>query len=88
MHVFAKKNPHVSYAIDALHFVVFAGLAIHNLRFNAASAGIFYAQGVKTNVFFFDRKPAAEKPWTDNLWIYDLRPNKHFTLKKNPLKRR
>ena len=35
----------------------------------------------------FDRKPAAEKPWTDKLWIYDLRTNKHFTLKENPLKR-
>jgi type I restriction-modification system DNA methylase subunit len=35
--------------------------------------GIFYAQGVKANVLFFDRKPAAEKPWTDKLWIYDLR---------------
>jgi type I restriction enzyme M protein len=49
--------------------------------------GIFYAQGVKTNVLFFDRKPAAEKPWTEKLWIYDLRTNKHFTLKENPLKR-
>ena len=26
--------------------------------------GIFYAQGVKANVLFFDRKPAAAKPWT------------------------
>ena len=49
--------------------------------------GIFYAQGVKANVLFFDRKPAAEKPWTEKLWIYDLRTNKHFTLKENPLKR-
>src|SRR6266436_2998615 len=39
--------------------------------------GIFYAQGVKANVLFFDRKPAAEKPWTEKLWIYDLRTNKH-----------
>jgi hypothetical protein len=28
----------------------------------------------------FDRKLAAEKPWTEKLWIYDLRTNKHFTL--------
>ncbi len=48
--------------------------------------GIFYAQGVKANVLFFDRKPAQEKPWTDQLWIYDLRTNQHFTLKENPLK--
>jgi type I restriction enzyme M protein len=48
--------------------------------------GIFYSQGVKANVLFFDRKPASEKPWTKGLWIYDLRTNKHFTLKENPLK--
>ncbi|MBL9171380.1 MAG: SAM-dependent DNA methyltransferase [Verrucomicrobiales bacterium] len=50
--------------------------------------GIFYAQGVKANVLFFDRKPAQEKPWTRKLWIYDLRTNLHFTLKENTLKRR
>ncbi len=49
--------------------------------------GIFYAQGVKANVLFFDRKPASERPWTTNLWVYDLRTNMHFTLKTNPLKR-
>ena len=48
--------------------------------------GVFYAQGVKANVLFFDRKPAREKPWTAKLWIYDLRTNKHFTLKTNPLR--
>jgi len=49
--------------------------------------GLFYAQGVKANVIFFDRKPASETPWTKKLWIYDLRTNMHFTLKTNPLKR-
>ena len=48
--------------------------------------GVFYAQGVKANVLFFDRKPASEKPWTKKLWIYDLRTNKHFTLKTAPLR--
>ena len=48
--------------------------------------GVFYAQGVKANVLFFDRKPASEKPWTEKLWIYDLRTNMHFTLKENPLR--
>ncbi len=48
--------------------------------------GVFYAQGVKANVLFFDRKPASEKPWTEKLWIYDLRTNVHFTLKENPLR--
>jgi len=49
--------------------------------------GIFYAQGVKANVLFFDKKPAAERPWTTKLWVYDLRTNQHFTLKQNPLRR-
>jgi len=49
--------------------------------------GLFYAQGVKANVLFFDKKPASETPWTKKLWIYDLRTNKHFTLKTNFLKR-
>lgn len=48
--------------------------------------GIFYAQGVKANVLFFDRKPASEKPWTEKLWIYDLRTNQHFTLKTQQMK--
>jgi type I restriction enzyme M protein len=47
--------------------------------------GIFYAQGVKANVLFFENKPAQEKPWTKKLWVYDLRTNMHFTLKTNPL---
>ena len=42
---------------------------------------------MKANVLFFDKKPASETPWTKKLWIYDLRTNKHFTLKTNPLKR-
>lgn len=49
--------------------------------------GIFYAQGVKANVLFFDAKPAQETPWTKEMWVYDLRTNMHFTLKTNPLKR-
>jgi type I restriction enzyme M protein len=49
--------------------------------------GVFYAQGVKANVLFFDAKPAQEKPWTSKLWVYDLRTNMHFTQKTNTLKR-
>jgi type I restriction enzyme M protein len=49
--------------------------------------GVFYAQGVKANVLFFDRKPASEKPWTKQLWIYDLRTNQNFTLKTRTLTR-
>jgi len=49
--------------------------------------GIFYAQGVKANVLFFRRREGAEQAWTRELWVYDLRTNKHFTLKQNPLTR-
>lgn len=47
--------------------------------------GIFYAQGVKANVVFFEKREASETPWTKEVWYYDLRTNKHFTLKTNPL---
>jgi type I restriction enzyme M protein len=48
--------------------------------------GVFYKQGVKANVLFFDNHPAAKTPWTKEIWIYDFRTNIHFTLKKNPLR--
>lgn len=49
--------------------------------------GIFYAQGVKANVLFFEAKPAAKEPWTDNVWVYDFRTNVHMTLKTKKLVR-
>lgn len=78
--------------------VLFEGGAGETLRRRLLSAfdfhtllrlptGIFYKPGVKANVLFFDKKPAAEKAWTQRLWVYDLRTNKHFTLKKRPLRR-
>jgi type I restriction enzyme M protein len=48
--------------------------------------GIFYKQGVKANVLFFDNKPAARQAHTQEIWFYDFRTNVHFTLKKNPLR--
>jgi type I restriction enzyme M protein len=49
--------------------------------------GLFYAQGVKANVLFFDRKPPRPdgKANTERVWFYDLRTNQHFTLKTRPL---
>ena len=44
--------------------------------------GIFYAQGVKTNVLFFEKG----KP-TKDIWIYDYRTGVKHTLVQNPLKR-
>ncbi len=49
--------------------------------------GIFYAQGVKANVLFFDAKPAREKPWTEKLWVFDYRTNIHHNLKTKQFKR-
>lgn len=48
--------------------------------------GIFYAQGVKANVLFFDKKEASKDFGTKKIWIYDFRTNKHFTLKENRLR--
>lgn len=48
--------------------------------------GIFYAQGVKANVLFFDNHPASKTPWTREVWFYDYRTNIHHTLKKKPLR--
>jgi len=52
-------------------------------------AGLFYANGVKANVLFFEKKPARSdgKAWTERLWVYDFRTNMHFTLRQNPLTR-
>ena len=48
--------------------------------------GIFYAQGVKANVLFFDNKSASPNPWTKAVWYYDYRTNIHHTLKKKPMR--
>jgi type I restriction enzyme M protein len=97
-HVFTILKQHGRAAIVVPDNVLFEGGAGETVRRELLKqadvhtllrlpTGTFYAQGVKANLLFFDRKPAAEKPWTEKLWIYDLRTNKHFTLKENPLKR-
>lgn len=48
--------------------------------------GIFYANGVKANILFFDNHEASKEPWTKEVWFYDYRTNIHHTLKKKPLK--
>jgi type I restriction enzyme M protein len=35
--------------------------------------GIFYANGVKANVLFFDNHEAIKTPWTKDVWYYDSR---------------
>jgi type I restriction enzyme M protein len=48
--------------------------------------GIFYANGVKANVLFFDNQPAAKAPWTKEIWYYDYRTNVHHTQKRRPMR--
>ena len=48
--------------------------------------GIFYAQGVKTNVLFFQRG-TTEKGNTQAVWIYDMRTNMPSFGKRIPLTR-
>ena len=47
--------------------------------------GVFYAQGVKTNVLFFTRG-TTEKGNTTEVWFYDLRTNMQSFGKTTPLK--
>lgn len=47
--------------------------------------GIWYSSGVKANVLFFDKQPTSKTPQTKDLWVYDLRTNKNFTLRHNPI---
>ena len=48
--------------------------------------GIFYANGVKANVLFFDNRPASKSVATKEVWYYDYRTNIHHTLKRKPLR--
>ena len=48
--------------------------------------GIFYANGVKANVLFFDNREASPEPWTKDVWYYDYRTNIHHTLKKKTMR--
>ncbi len=50
----------------------------------SASYGIFYAQGVKTNVLFFSRGE-TDKGNTKEVWVYDLRANAPQFGKRTPL---
>lgn len=47
--------------------------------------GIFYANGVKVNVLFLEKKKISKKTSTKDIWFYDYRTNVHHTLKKHPL---
>ena len=48
--------------------------------------GIFYANGVKANVLFFDNRAASKDAATWEVWYYDYRTNVHHTLKRKPMR--
>lgn len=47
--------------------------------------GIFYAQGVKSNVLFFEKAKSSKSRGTKEVWFYDYRTNIHHTPKNNPI---
>jgi type I restriction enzyme M protein len=63
---------------------------LHNFDFHTLlrlPTGIFYKQGVKANVLFFDKRRVSAEPNTKHLWICDLRTNQRFTLKERQMMR-
>lgn len=48
--------------------------------------GIFYANGVKANVIFFENRSGSEHMQTREVWIYDYRTGIHHTLKQKPMR--
>ncbi len=54
--------------------------ALHTLL--RLPTGIFYAQGVKANVLFFEKRRPRKG---ERLWVYDLRSGIRVSLKNNPL---
>jgi type I restriction enzyme M protein len=47
--------------------------------------GIWYSPGVNANVLFFDKKVPKKVPATREIWVYDLRSNRSFSLRQNPI---
>lgn len=48
--------------------------------------GIWYSPGIKANVILFDKKQSTKTPATSEVWIYDLRSNRNFSLRQNPIR--
>lgn len=58
--------------------------AVHTLL--RLPTGIWYSPGVKANVLFFDKGPVTSTPATKEVWVYDLRSNRKFSLRQNPIR--
>ncbi len=98
-HMFSLLKIHGRAAVVLPDNVLFEGGAGEKVRKNLLEkcsvhtllrlpTGIWYSPGVKANVLFFDKKEGRPEPWTDRLWVYDLRTNKHFTQKQSPITRK
>jgi type I restriction enzyme M protein len=48
--------------------------------------GIWYSAGVKANVLFFDKATRGRTKSAKDLWVYDLRSEKNYSLRQNPIK--
>ena len=97
-HIMSALAPNGEAAVVMPDNVLFEGGAGETIRrrllrnFNVHTllrlpTGIFYKQGFKANVLFFDKAPPSDEAATKALWIYDLRTNQHFTLKERPMTR-
>ncbi len=97
-HIYSLLKPNGRAAVVVPDNVLFEGGAGETIRRKLLQScdvhtllrlptGIFYAQGVKANVLFFDKRPASPNAQTVRLWVYDLRTNMNFTLRTNPLTR-
>jgi type I restriction enzyme M protein len=49
--------------------------------------GIWYSAGVQANVLFFDKRPVSSTPATSELWVYDMRTGRNFSLRQNPIEK-
>ena len=97
-HIMSALAPNGEAAVVMPDNVLFEGGAgeairrrlLRNFNFHTLlrlPTGIFYKQGVKANVLFFDKAPPSDEAATKALWIYDLRTNQRFTLKERPMTR-
>jgi len=97
-HIYLSLNPHGRAAVIVPDNVLFeTGIAaqvrhelmdvcrLHTLL--RLPTGIFYSQGIKTNVLFFSKGDGDAHSNTTHVWVYDLRGNGVSFGKRNPLNR-
>ncbi len=96
-HIIAMLDEHGRAAVVLPDNVLFEGGAGETIRKRMLDelnlhtilrlpTGIFYAQGVKANVLFFEKGTENKSLKTKEVWYYDYRTNIRHTPKKNPLR--